>query len=575
MQSVLSRPQILGGSGPSSSQRVPRKSTSFLSLRREKDKPPPVVDPYAASGPSGNTRPTYFDAYPKPTTTATRPSKSKSHRSSPSVRTLSRPDNSAPSRLDLWERPSGGISSAEPSYAFPTFDTQEDLATPTTPTQYPRTRSRTGPSGRSNWEETSSFPYLRFSGSSSTQHTETPPHTPVDFNPSRESFERFPVMVAAPISGVETMDALVDGMNGGDDILSSGTSISNRNRFGIPGHHPLYQPPLPTPPPGVVLGGGKIRRPKLHILSNQSSDSDPDEDYPPPTTARPRRRRVLPTTSRTPSSSTIIPIPSPIPIPSQDAAISYATPRRTASVGERPKSAVPSISDIIRTHAPPEAQVRSRPSTSRSSSYYAHSQGHATVQEEAESEPEPLTIEEEAEMISRSSIDSVADEVQRTLRTQVMVKPRPPVAPPSSFLKRHSTLSENVSIYSPRSDPGAGGSSICSSSIGSTHYPHSPFDATSFVSLMKPSSASQEVAQYLRSARLTTLLRLTRSPHASQDNPLSVSLSDLGSPTGYPVIVFLGLGCVRHIMGLYDEMAEILNLRLITIDRYVPHTHFS
>jgi hypothetical protein len=32
--------------------------------------------------------------------------------------------------------------------------------------------------------------------------------------------------------------------------------------------------------------------------------------------------------------------------------------------------------------------------------------------------------------------------------------------------------------------------------------------------------------------------------------------------------MFLGLGCVRHVMGLYDEMAEILGLRLITIDRY-------
>jgi len=133
-------------------------------------------------------------------------------------------------------------------------------------------------------------------------------------------------------------------------------------------------------------------------------------------------------------------------------------------------------------------------------------------------------------------------------------------------LKRHSAISYNLSIYSPRSDPGAA-STYCSS-IGSNHYPPSPLDATTFIPSIKPSSASQEVAKYLRSARLTTLLRLTRSPHASQDNPLTVSLSDLGSPTGYPVVVFLGLGCVRHIMGLYDEMAEILNLRLITIDRW-------
>jgi hypothetical protein len=170
-------------------------------------------------------------------------------------------------------------------------------------------------------------------------------------------------------------------------------------------------------------------------------------------------------------------------------------------------------------------------------------------------------------MVSRSSIDSVADEVRRTLRNQVTVKPPPP-APPSSFPKRHSTLSDNASIYSPRSDPGVG-SSIYASSIVSHNHPSSPLDTASFVSLSKPPSASQEVAQYLRSSRLTTLLKLTRSPHATHDNPLTVSLSDLGCPTGHPVVVFLGLGCVRHVMGLYDEMAECLNLRLITIDRYV------
>src|SRR5882762_742747 len=82
-----------------------------------------------------------------------------------------------------------------------------------------------------------------------------------------------------------------------------------------------------------------------------------------------------------------------------------------------------------------------------------------------------------------------------------------------------------------------------------------------------PKTQSQAIAQYLRSARLTTLLRLTRSPHASLDHPLNVSLSDLGCPTGYPLVVFLGLGSVRYMMGLYDEMAECLGIRLIAIDR--------
>ena len=89
-------------------------------------------------------------------------------------------------------------------------------------------------------------------------------------------------------------------------------------------------------------------------------------------------------------------------------------------------------------------------------------------------------------------------------------------------------------------------------------------------------SPSQAIAQYLRSSRLTTVMRLTRGPHASREHPLNVSFSDLGSATGSPLVVFLGLGCVRHIMGLYDEMAECLGIRLITIDRYVAaHITFS
>ncbi|GLB36349.1 putative hydrolase [Lyophyllum shimeji] len=560
MQAVVSRPQVLGGSGGGSSSRVPRRSSSYLSLRREKDKSPPPLDSstaVASAGPSYSSRPSYFDVYPRPKTTPNvRPSKSKGHRSSPSTKTSFGVEQTSISRQGR----------AEPAYPFPAFDPSEDAVSPTTPTQNPRARSRTGPSGRAHWEE--AIPRLRFSGSSSTQHTETPPRTPVDFNPSRESFENFPVVVAAPVAGVETMDALVDGMNGGDDILSHSASISNRARFGIPGHHPLYQPPLPTPPPGVVLGGGKARRPKRTVVPRHSSDSDDEDERAAVSASRPRRRRTRPSPSRSASNSTLSPLPTPTPPAQELAKPSSSTPNATPrkpSV-ETGKVIVPSISDIIRTHAPPEGQVRSRPSTARSSSYYAHSQGHATVHEEPESEPEPLTLEEEAELLSRSSIDSVADEVQRTLRSQLLAKPRAPAAPPSSFLKRHSEISDNLSIYSPRSDPGAP-STYCAS-IASNHYPPSTVDGASMLSSTKPASASQEVAKYLRSTRLTTLLRLTRSPHASHDNPLTVSLSDLGSSTGYPVVVFLGLGCVRHIMGLYDEMAEILNLRLITIDRW-------
>ncbi|KAJ7293313.1 hypothetical protein C8J57DRAFT_1111657 [Mycena rebaudengoi] len=538
MQSVVSRPQP--PTSPPSSARIPRKSTSFLSLRREKSKP-------TQNDPSGS-RPTYFDAYP--TTLSTLFSKQKPRDTLPSSSNHSSP-----------------VSPAQDStpVAFPSLYSPVERELPGFPSTPQRSRSFTGPSGASGrpdrWTELGAVPDLRFSGSS-TQHTETPPDTPVD-SLDGGSFADFTVVVSAPVSGVETMDALVDGMNGGDESVGRGPSSSSRSRFGIPGHHPLYEPPLPTPPPGIVLGGPKYRRPK-DSHSSSSGSEDEDTRLRALAASRPRKKRTRPSPTRNASNSTITPASSAAQPPVEDESPSYhfpaaeATPRKTAYPMQR--TVAPSISEIIRSHAPAQGQVRSRPSIITRSSSHGHSHSHSTVQEE--SEPEPLPPDEEADMMSRSSIDSIANEVQQTLRNQAIVLKS---TPPSSFPKRHSTFSDTASVSSPRSDGGAG-SSLYAPSIKSNYLPSSPIDLN-FLPFIKP-SASQAVAQYLRSARLTTLLKLTRSPHASRDSPLDVSLSDLGSPTGFPVLVFLGLGCVRHIMGLYDDMAQCLGLRLITIDRW-------
>ncbi|KAG8880144.1 hypothetical protein FRB98_005316, partial [Tulasnella sp. 332] len=86
--------------------------------------------------------------------------------------------------------------------------------------------------------------------------------------------DKVSVMVAAPTSnnGVETMDALVNQMNGGHNdedmfqsILNTGRRLSvapvrekekrrNMGTLGKMRHHPLYHPPLPEPPKGVKLG---------------------------------------------------------------------------------------------------------------------------------------------------------------------------------------------------------------------------------------------------------------------------------------------------------------------------------
>ncbi|KAF8213342.1 hypothetical protein K438DRAFT_1088032 [Mycena galopus ATCC 62051] len=540
--SVAARPPPMTPASPS----VMRKSTSFMSLRREKTKTSPISPPCETSGSN------YFDAYPR--AASTRSSKPKTRD----------PVSSAPSKLT----PALPTTVQVSPVAFPTIELPpETTYQPQSDGVVQRSRSYTGPSGRAyeRYSQTEpAVPALRFSGSS-TQHTGSPPDTPVD-NFDGSSFADFAVVVSAPVSGVETMDALVDGMNGGDDIVGRGTTSSSRQRFGIPNHHPLYEPPLPTPPPGVVLGGPKHRRPKRESFSSNSGSEDEEARRQALAAARPRKRRTRPSPTRKGSSSTITPAKpireSPIQEPPLFTAFPSVESKADYNSPDKHRTVLPSISDIIRSHAPPQVQVRSRPSINTRTSVYSHSHNHSTVHEE--SEPEPLAPDEEADMISRSSVDSIADEVRRTLN-QISLRPTTALPPPSSFLRRHSTFSDNASITSPRSDGGAG-SSLYAPSIRSNHQSTSPIDPN-FLSFTRP-SASQAVAQYLRSARLTTLLKCTRSPHASQDNPLTVSLSDLGSPTGFPIIVFLGLGCVRHVMGLYDDMAACLGLRLITIDRW-------
>ncbi|KAF5366326.1 hypothetical protein D9757_012934 [Collybiopsis confluens] len=429
--------------------------------------------------------------------------------------------------------PRPATSASQDYLSFPSFEAEADML----PKHSTRQRCRTGPT---HWIDR---PVGGRISVASTVTEGTPPDTPID----NLSFKDLDVLVAAPVSRVEMMDALVDGMNGGDKILSS------RSRFDISNHHPLYHPPLPTPPPGVVLGSAKTRsrpkKPPKPVYRSSFSDEDDDLDSAPPI-ATPKRGRPAPIgrppTNLTDTSSE----PSPT-----------ARPSTAPSRHKRP-SLAPSISEIIRAYASPEPQSSRRTSLSRTSSY-SRSAGHSTPHD-----PDPglLAAEEESELLSRSSIDSIADEIQQTLRRQAsMTIVAPP--PPPLHHHRQSFISDSASIVSPRSD-GGGAASIYSASIISTRPPLSPLDPVLMSNFSKSHTSSQAVAHYLRSARLTTLLKLTRSPHASHDLPLTVSLSDLGSQNGFPVLVFLGLGCVRHIMGLYDEMAQCLGLRLITIDRW-------
>ncbi|RDX56038.1 alpha/beta-hydrolase [Lentinus brumalis] len=574
-------------SANTSGSRRPQKKSSFLSLRREQRSPASLdtSSPPAGGGRSHAekaTSPSSFHAFQD----VSRPvishpqelggGRSHNRRSSKTAslrHEQSFPRSSRARDREELERDSDQLrdDDAQGNFlAFPTFN-EPSLRSKGSHSTKTRSRTQSGPSTkRSLTSRGSGDPYsyhIRDSNSSTLSHFEDTPQTPVDDSFFRDPVFGAPVVVAAPTAGVETMDALVDGMNGygsDDHFMGMGGMSGRSSKFAKSGFHPLYHPPLPTPPPGVTLGGAL---PRQHPSRSRDSDADEDDEdddsrtrSPPPRAnhRRPPTRTpsalTVTTTSRRPSTS-----PSPSPARSEFAQRA-SSPQKTVA---------PSISEIIRAHAPPDQQARSRKTsyaTSNGHDSVAHTSSSHAKRREVEPEPEAKAAEGEVDLVSRSSVDTLAEEIQRTMQVQKQASVAPRFVHKARSFQQHTAPELVRSVSSPRSE-GRRVSSIYSYSTISDQPPLPPLDLMGLTKV-PINSPSQTIAQYLRSTRLTTLLHLTRSPHASRGNPLKVSLSDLGSPTGFPVVVFLGLGCVRHIMGLYDEMAECLGIRLITIDRW-------
>jgi hypothetical protein len=554
---------------PSASRSLNRKSSN-LSFKSEKDKPyttnddySSITTPYSTSSSSHyhpSSHKSNYDASSSSGRVDDLP-KLRKHQYKSSVKSVTSLKDDSRSKEKHWKGKEKETRSSHGHYDL--TDLQPDTIPFSNGQITPKSRTRSRPStsnSKYEWIHQSQITSFRDSGSSSLTQIETPPHTSVDDLLSlRGSLER--ISVYASVSGVEVMDAMVDGMNGfgADNRFLSRSLVTRRaSKTERAGFHPLYQPPLPSPPPGVRLGGGIAR--KDSESSAKDSDEDDEESKPQPfprSQGRRKGRRPLP--PRTASSTTSI-------LPSQQRAADINFPKVNPSIdeiinkyapGSKNKKAANSAPDVIYFNG--SAQTSSNSQSSRQVSL----DGDEPVMV-------PLTAEEEAEFLSRSSVDSVAEEVRNTIQNHA--KPHSVARPPErarSFAQRQSVYSDSMvdmSIRSPRSDAGHE-PSIYSFSASSEAAQPVNFDFVGTRSF-KPPSASQAIAKYLRSARLTTLLKLTCAPHASRDHPLTVSLSDLGSPTGFPLVVFLGLGGVRHVMGLYDEMAECLGLRLITIDRY-------
>ncbi|KAF8338171.1 uncharacterized protein EI90DRAFT_3041930 [Cantharellus anzutake] len=373
-------------------------------------------------------------------------------------------------------------------------------------------------------------------------------------------------LVISPGFDVTEMDALVDQMNGHrktslelPQLPSSpwDNVITNPGKSGGPRYHPLYHPPLPDPPGGVALG---------HL--RPSSRSRPSAIDPSMSSRNTRSTAV--TSSRPP---TVVPTSSPPSLSrssgnSDQSSLNTCTEQvgtddvtlvndlsrtlRTVPKLDNPppptKTVIPSITDIIRAHAPEHlSKNRSIP-------------------------PRPLNmvpdVEEESEPTdSRSSVDSVAEETLRA--TSVLTKQSPNHT--ATFSHNQMTAPSRTSTSTtPRSPVSPSIPSPCTftaptpSNASETSFDSPTTSTYPSMQPSRPSSPTRELAQYLRSPRLTRLMPLRRPANAG----VTVSFADVGSPIGHPLILFLGLGCVRYIVGLYDEMAEALNLRLVCIDRW-------
>ncbi|PVG03300.1 hypothetical protein CPB86DRAFT_749534 [Serendipita vermifera] len=562
------------GSAPTSSMRSPRSDDGASSHRMGYfDKYPARATPGKTADDNGERilpkSPSSLNGHAQPSR-KTRTHRSGSHTTELQIETDS-PKFAWPSKPLENEVPS---RSSSPESLFPTKSSQPS-------TSHSKSRARDSAA--------STLPELRHSASTVDRSSLSPPQTPIVNH--NAFFSPDTVVVAAPVPGVEMMDALVDGMNG---ITEHSSSDGNEYRHSrsrrhsakkhlaglekrLPGLQPYATPPLPKPPSGVKLGTPKSKdreimspldidessarepilkssRSSIRPRVRSSTNADTSSSQTPATAERPIRRG---------RSSSQLRNGRPKAIHMDSAASSNPTIDQIIKGGVLrgddilvPKSSkpifVPSIDDIIRQHAPELSKIKpsrnQRPNTSPAL---------------------PTSIEESEhdDRASRSSIDSVTHEVQSSLQKNnhsglhharsFPTKP-PSSAPPTTFGGYRGIRSSE----SEHDVPIKYAQSVYSASSYGFENASSVFPPT-FFSTPPPDSA-MAIAQFLRSPRLTRLLTLRKLPHRG----LTVSLADVGNPNGLPVLVFLGLGCVRYLIALYDEMAEALGLRLIAIDRW-------
>ncbi|CAH1761249.1 228_t:CDS:2 [Entrophospora sp. SA101] len=119
------------------------------------------------------------------------------------------------------------------------------------------------------------------------------------------------------------------------------------------------------------------------------------------------------------------------------------------------------------------------------------------------------------------------------------------------------TLTDHHHHPSVSSQSSLNSSSTTSSTISSSS--SQPPSSTSITSNDTDEYIPLDITAFLAAPRLTQRVRLKSGR--------VVSFSEVGDRNGFPVFVFLGMGCVRYFIAFFDDLASSYGLRLLCPDR--------
>ena len=256
-------------------------------------------------------------------------------------------------------------------------------------------------------------------------------------------------------------------------------------------------------------------------------------------------------------------------VPSTYAASSLALGKSRSGSIQLVSGRIPTIDEIVRQHGHKvrEAELRSpKLATSSQSSQTAVSS--TPVYRARDEGFDPPT-----EDLSDDSLDSIAQEIQEGMgfsetNSTSRVNNRNASVQVYNHDRLPSQAEDQAGVRQPSSShirPGSKSGYQMSHASHSSQDVGAPDPREPFIGMAPEArSGNSSDGSGLDHRKLTNLMML----QGRLDYTLKVSYADVGAPRGHPVFVFLGLGAVRHLVGLYDEVASTLGLRLICIDRW-------